>query len=1167
MSAKFFHGRWLALLPSACFLFVGIGMASAIHGFAAEGREFRGLFGDMAQPGFVRDEGLAVEPATGDLLVIDVGGAQKSVSKFAPDGQGAPFTALGTNVIDGKLGPGGEPCAEESQSCDLTPTPPNGGVLGSINLGPKEVQVAVAPPGSAASTAGNIYVTNGQARVVDIFGSNGAYVGQLTKAGAIDFGEVCGVAVDPFGAVYVADFNGKVHKFVPSSDPPVNTDHVASFSATEPCGLAAGLGATAGFVFVNSWESGTLTKIDATTGESKYVVDTGNTTAVVDPQTGHLLVAKGSQVVEYDASGAVGAIALSAIDAGSSIEGIAASGADHPEGANVYVARASAPFIDVYGQFGPLRPTVKGEFVKDVGLTTASIRVDVNPRESPTTVRVDYGLSSAYGESTDEVPVGADGIAHSLTLALDGLAEGATYHWRVVATSLAGVTIGSDHTFSTNKTPLPPSTIDLCQNERFRADFSMHLPDCRAYEMVSPIDKNGGEIIPGVNAYNQSALDGGKITYSAGASFADQPNSFGINQYLAFRQSDGWSNHGIHPQFTGDPTEAALYGLIREFMAFTADLCNTWLIDFQTPALTPDGQDGYRNLYRRNNCEPGGGALEALISSPPPLPDGTQTNYIENTAVQGHSEDTRHVVFVADAPLTPDARGPGGGQIYDRFEGANELVSILPDGSIGDPAEDGQGFADPSAAGVGNGWNHNLRNAVSQTGSQVYWTSNLSHLGVGRIYLRERPEQGVVSGECTEPSKACTIPVSSSGSAYFWAASNDGERALYSEGSLAEFGADLYEFDLAGSKRGEPPRAIASSVRGVAGVSDDLKRIYFVSRDALTSQSNSVGAKAVANQPNLYVADEGSVTFIATLTSKDVLADKEPGAEAIAYDVASGITRSRATRVTSDGSHIVFQSRASLTGYDNLSAANGEPAVEVYMYKLGGELFCISCNPAGVRPATREMPPPYLSPRLDIPTNAFAAAWIPTLEWPLYASNVISDDGTRIFFNSNDALLPQDTNNAQDVYEWEGPGSGTCHVANPAYFPQNGGCLYLISTGESSFESLFIDATPDGSNVFFTTESKLWHLDPGSVDLYDARVDGGFPRPVVKEPCEGEACQTAPPPPTFATPSSSVYAGPGDLKRRRPCAKGKHRVRKRGKVRCVRRGVKPRANRNRRAKR
>jgi len=73
------------------------------------------------------------------------------------------------------------------------------------------------------------------------------------------------------------------------------------------------------------------------------------------------------------------------------------------------------------------------------------------------------------------------------------------------------------------------------------------------------------------------------------------------------------------------------------------------------------------------------------------------------------------------------------------------------------------------------------------------------------------------------------------------------------------------------------------------------------------------------------------------------------------------------------------------------------------------------------------------------------------------------------------------------------------------------------------------------------------------IEIYDARVDGGFPPPVVPGDCEGESCQPEVPAPQFPMPGSTS-AGPGNPPsppRNPRCPKGKHKVKRGGKVRCV----------------
>ena len=171
--------------------------------------------------------------------------------------------------------------------------------------------------------------------------------------------------------------------------------------------------------------------------------------------------------------------------------------------------------------------------------------------------------------------------------------------------------------------------------------------------------------------------------------------------------------------------------------------------------------------------------------------------------------------------------------------------------------------------------------------------------------------------------------------------------------------------------------------------------------------------------------------------------------------------------------------------------------------KAEGKLICASCNPSGARPVGEDIGTPLNEPPY------WAAASLPAWQNTLYASRALSDDGSRLFFQATDALVPRDTNGRQDVYQWEAPAPGRCAPTDPRYVPAAGGCVSLISSGQSSRAVEFLDASPDGHDVFFATLASLLGPDYGLVDVYDARVGGGFPEPQPPAPeCEGEACQT-----------------------------------------------------------
>ena len=514
------------------------------------------------------------------------------------------------------------------------------------------------------------------------------------------------------------------------------------------------------------------------------------------------------------------------------------------------------------------------------------------------------------------------------------------------------------------------------------------------------------------------------------------------------------------------------------------------------------------------------------------------------TNAGGGVAKTSEMLVTTPAPEVPVARPNMAfekGRVVYAVGGASvHPVCVLPDGVQSDNCSAGSANF---GAGLSDGRSDLVTGAISADGRRLFWTDSL--VGRGRIYLRENPttaQSPTSAGECTDPERACTLPVSETvespaGSSRFWAASADGSRVLFGSGpSNINSPEALYEFEVASGAA----TLIAHEALGVLGQSADLSRVYFVSREALAE-----GAQA--GEPNLYLRREGLNRFIAVLSSKDAL----PEAQRLSPVGVQPYLH--AARVSSDGESAAFLSTASLTGYDNTDVTRGEADAEIYLYRAGSnKLVCVSCAPSGARPVGHDV-----SNSRETGESLFAAAKLPNIENELYASHVLSEDGNRVFFESFGPLVLGDTNGVQDVYEWEAPGSGTCTTSSSSYSPQDEGCVSLISSGRSPQDSDLLDVTPDGSDVFFRTGASLLPQDPGSFDVYDARVSGGFPPPPAPAvPCEGEACQGAAPAPDEETPASAAFHGAGNPAPphgRHQCAKGKRRVVRKGKARCVKR--------------
>ena len=176
---------------------------------------------------------------------------------------------------------------------------------------------------------------------------------------------------------------------------------------------------------------------------------------------------------------------------------------------------------------------------------------------------------------------------------------------------------GEEGTFTTYTAPLITRN---CGNEFLRAQanlnpatgqsFSQDLASCRGYEMVSPVEKNGGDITDGevANAYTsprKSSRSGERITYSSLRPFDDPAGAPIVNQYLSSRGAAGWESDPISP-----PRSSAFLwppGLTGQFKSFDEDVCDGWLLQDNELLLAEGAPPGVASIYKRNYCEPGCG--------------------------------------------------------------------------------------------------------------------------------------------------------------------------------------------------------------------------------------------------------------------------------------------------------------------------------------------------------------------------------------------------------------------------------------------------------------------------------------------------------------------------------------------------------------------------------
>jgi WD40-like Beta Propeller Repeat len=690
----------------------------------------------------------------------------------------------------------------------------------------------------------------------------------------------------------------------------------------------------------------------------------------------------------------------------------------------------------------------------------------------------------------------------------------------------------------------PPAGAAGCPNAQFRSGPSERLPDCRAYEQVSPVEKAGLDAVtfePTLLA-QASACEGDEacaIAYmNVGAAFAGAQGSDIPNAYAATREAGGWNTAAVTPPSLEAPSNSKA----KVSYSFSPSLSQA-VLRVPSQQLTEGAPAGVYNLFLRTA---GGDYSLVTPIAPTPPPQAGCADCFEKEdvpAFAGASSDFSHILFEANDSLVAGAPGEGAENLYESVVGSVRLVGILPDETIAAQGATAGAGIDPLNEHAGE-----LDHVISQDGSRVIFEAAADNGGPdseqeGETELYDRidgsstvelsaPAAGAQPSKCETPGGVCNAEP-----ATFWSASADGSFVYFtSKAALTREsytgveptsgtaprdnpGNDLYRYDLdtrtlmdltpdAGNV--EDPNG--ASVLGVVGSSEDGSYVYFVAEghlgDAPTGQPTP--------QPNLYVwheTAEGSrtVRFIAALEAPDEEHREEeeedlelmrtgPGVE-YRSDIPDWTTHPTESQayVTPDGRHLAFMSVRPLSGYDNEDQATGEADHEVFEYSAeGGQLVCASCDASGAQPRGSA----FIGTKLSGPSSS-----------PFHAPRALSDDGSRVFFSSPDPLVPELSGGSVKVFEYEDGG------------------VQLISGPETGGQAVFLDASTSGDDVFFATRERLAPADADElVDVYDARVDGGLPAPSSPASCQGGACQEPfSAQPSFALPISAAFTGSGNL--------------------------------------
>lgn len=627
--------------------------------------------------------------------------------------------------------------------------------------------------------------------------------------------------------------------------------------------------------------------------------------------------------------------------------------------------------------------------------------------------------------------------------------------------------------------PAVASADGTCPNEAIRErQGATYLPDCRAYELVSPSDKNGYDTrITGSSA--RSSDNGEAFTYGTigTAPGTEAQGSTFVPRYLAQRSATGWQSRDTDPLMGAHPLYT-LFGYIAELqdpIAWSSDLSTALTMTYRAE-LAPGADKERINVYLRHNSD---GGYE-LLSKSMLGPLGPDPNFFRPWFADA-SADFHHIIFETGENLTADANGSAW-KLYEWEDGVVRLVGILPDGtpspegSVAGPAA-GPSQPEESAA-------NRTEHTISSDGRRVFFTAGPGPGGA--LYMRQdggRPGAATVQLNASEK----TTPEASQ-PALFRDASADGSEIYFTTAEQLVDGdtnttVDLYRYSVDASaghhltlvSNGSGP----GEVIGFAGLSADGTTAYFVTAGTET------GAEA---HGELYAWNHGAPHFIGS------------GVDASSYNPVE--SRRKITRVSADGRYLLFRSVAPLTGFDNhINPFNR--ASELFLYDANtGHVACVSCDPSGAAPRG---------------SATAAEGNSPLVSATRYMPRILVEDGgaVHIFFETPDPLLPEDTNSARDVYEYNSAD----------------GSVRLLSSGHNANDSWFMDASVDGRDVFIASHARLTATDPDELwDIYDARVDGGFPEPAGQPACEGSTCQGRPgAAPMFASPSSALLSGSGNL--------------------------------------
>jgi hypothetical protein len=685
----------------------------------------------------------------------------------------------------------------------------------------------------------------------------------------------------------------------------------------------------------------------------------------------------------------------------------------------------------------------------------------------------------AKAPSTPEVDIGTGLEAQFVLADLTSLEAGETYRYRIVATSTFPgnpVVVGAERTLTVPALQAPESSA-LCPNEALRTGASANLPDCRAYEQLTPRDKEGAREL---FTYGRVALaagfaigeDGEHGMLEANVSWGSESAS-GQAPYFFSREASGdWRMTAASPQ-----PETGVNHYFPEVMA--PDLTS-----FAFESFFQTSPENESKEFEFRSGLPGG--PYATGASVPVSQVGVGLGWV------GASHDfSRLFLSSGDHELLGFSTGTkqDAADLYEYTAGELRQVNVTgasPGSTIG-----------ACGATVVKGDEENgtvsSAHAVSADGSRVFFEAvpGVTCSESKHLYMR-------VGGEST-------VDI---GVYKFIAANSEGTKLLLEKNSGQMREISLYD---TGSATVKP----LFSVRNERAfkVSEDLSTIYFVSPEQLTPEAPPRVPNVLTGFIYRYDVPAEKLSFI---DSAHFVTSASLGAE---------------TQLSPDGRYLYFAANV----VRGVPGGLGGSTSQVYRYDSGeGLIQCMSCaSPFDPEPKQTAVfgqtggGGGLLESRTGSPRTEFASDDGDYVFFDTASALLPSDvDGEVAPEGAGGSSLEHSSfwfSISSDVYEWRKAGvDGCAHIQ---------GCLALITNGRGGFLNLFLGTDKSGRDAFFFTNSELVPQDDDTAgDIYDARIGGGMP-PVPPRPveCEGDACSTPASPPNDATPSSFTFSGSGNV--------------------------------------